>query len=150
MPRIVADRTAEEPEKGVPPSRLTFGAREDSDATDVTARSLSAVEVNAEMAIGTSCTFSARFWAVTTISSMPPPASSCGGASCAQTGAAVRATIANVELDSMRFMIPPPGHSRILEPPKGGKRRAARTIAQKVPTFAQERALSASGDSDSD
>jgi hypothetical protein len=42
------------------------------DETLVTARSCKAEAVKALIAIGTSCTFSARFCAVTTISWMPP------------------------------------------------------------------------------
>jgi len=41
--------------------------------TSPTARSFSALAVNAEMAIGTFWTFSLRFCAVTTISSTPTP-----------------------------------------------------------------------------
>jgi len=49
-----------------------LGVIDDSCATLCTARSRSALAVNAEIAIGTSWTFCARFCAVTTMSSMPP------------------------------------------------------------------------------
>lgn len=48
-----------------------MGAIADSWAMLVTARSFSVSAVKAEIAIGTSCTFSDRFCAVTTISGMP-------------------------------------------------------------------------------
>ncbi|MFD2783783.1 hypothetical protein ACFS32_25235 [Novosphingobium pokkalii] len=93
----MAESTAEEPENGVPPSRLTLGASAESDETLVTARSLSDDAVNAEIAIGTVCTFCARFCAVTTISWIPPcgcaAAPSAGGAaSCASAWPGAMAT----------------------------------------------------------
>ncbi len=100
MPRIVAESTADDPENGVPPSRLTLGAMPLNAEISATARSFSAVPPNAEIAIGTSCTFSTRFCAVTTISSMPPALSACAvswaNAGTARIDAASAKTLAEV------------------------------------------------------
>ena|SRR5438552_9903041 len=69
IPRMYALSTEEEPENAEPASSVTFGVRLESEATSPTARSCRASAVKAEMAIGTCCTFSERFCAVTTISS---------------------------------------------------------------------------------
>ncbi|MGF7171843.1 hypothetical protein FHS91_003545 [Sphingobium xanthum] len=58
---------AVEPERGVLGSSVTLGAIPDRTETSETAHSFRALDVKALMAIGTSCTFSARFCAVTTI-----------------------------------------------------------------------------------
>ena len=82
-PRIDAPSTALEPENGVEASNVTLGETEVSAETSPTARSFSAAAVNAEIAIGTFCTFSERFCAVTTISWMPPLAAGAASAGLA-------------------------------------------------------------------
>jgi hypothetical protein len=86
MPRIVAPSTALEPENGVEASSVTLGVMPESAETLPTARSCSVSALNALIAIGTSCTSSARFCAVTTISWMPPLLSASW--SCATAGMA--------------------------------------------------------------
>src|SRR6185369_10226968 len=103
MPRIEAPSTAVEPENGVDESSVTFGEIEVSAEISPIARSLSAAAVNAEIAIGTFWTFSARFCAVTTISAMPPE-SDCGCTSCAKAGDAISA-IAVTEEQSAYLVI---------------------------------------------
>src|SRR5271154_263383 len=68
MPRIDADSTERSPEKGAPASRLTPDVRLLSEWTSTRLRFCNASAVNAVMAMGTFCTFSLRFSAVTTIS----------------------------------------------------------------------------------
>ena len=74
----------------MPASSVTLGAMLDSEDTLVTPRSCSAWAVKAEMAMGTFCTFSARFCAVTTISSTAAAGAAEGAAPCAMAGAVHR------------------------------------------------------------
>ena len=79
MPRMDAPSTADDPENGVELSSVTLGEIEVSDDTSLTARSFRDSAVKADIAIGTSWTFSARFCAVTMISEMPPEGSAGAG-----------------------------------------------------------------------
>jgi len=69
MPRIEADSTELEPEKGEPWSRLTFGVRPDKPWMSVMPLARKVFSEYAVIAMGTCWMFSERFWAVTTTSS---------------------------------------------------------------------------------
>ncbi len=68
MPRMEAESTEEDPEKGEPASRFTFGASRDNAVISVIPFCLSMLDEKAEIAMGTSWTFWLRFVAVTTTS----------------------------------------------------------------------------------